>query len=198
MFNRIVSEKIIINLFVLLLFLGCAGSSVQTIQSEIKSFPESIVYVMPIGLPEEIGVAQDWRKTGTTITTKEGEEIHLGIYKYSFGEGDINILRNSLINSLIATQSFKDVIYLRNELVDNTISDPVFYVHLKINKTGMASGNVLKCLISGDLVLKNEKESILFKDDIVIEAKSLSTISAAKNKAIRQFVNEVIESFNKF
>jgi hypothetical protein len=198
MFNRILLVKNIVNVFVLLLLFGCAGTSVQIIESDIKSRPESIVYVMPIGLPEEIGIAQDWRKTGTTITTKEGEIIHLGIFQYSFGEGDINILRNSLINSLIASQAFKDVIYLRNESVDTTISHSAFYVNLQINKTAMASGNVAKCLISGELIIKNEKESILIEDDIVVETKSLSTISAAKNKAIRKFVNEVIESFNKF
>lgn len=198
MYDRISLIKIIGIVFVLLILLGCAGSSVQIIQSEIKSRPESIVYVLPIGLPEEFGIAQDWRKTGTTITTQEGEEIQKGMYQYSFGEGDITILRNSLINSLKESQSFLDVIYLNTSEIDTTSSHSAFYVYLQTNRTDMTSGHILKCFISGNLIIKNEKELILFINRIDVESKSLTTIADAKNKAIRQFVHEVLESFNKF
>ncbi|MFC1785169.1 hypothetical protein ACFL0J_06040, partial [Candidatus Neomarinimicrobiota bacterium] len=92
---------------ILFLLLSCAGSSVQVISTDIEPRLESIVYILPFGLPEsdDIGIAQDWRKTGVTITTKEGEVIQKGMYQYSFAEGDINILRNSLISSFEASNS---------------------------------------------------------------------------------------------
>lgn len=191
--------KIIRIELVLLLLLGCVGSKVQIIQSDLRLRPGSIVYVLPLGLPEEIGIAQDWRKTGDTLTTKDGEKIQIGMYQYSFGEGDIINLRNSIINSLKESQSFSDVIYLNTIDIDVTGNHSAIYVHLQINKTDMFQNYFSsKCLISGKLILKSEKESILFEDDINVEVKSIVSIRDAKNKAIEQFVNDVIESFNKF
>jgi len=164
----------------------------------LNSRPESIVYILPVGLPEEVGVAEDWRKTGKVITKKDGETIQKGMYQYSFGEGDINILRNSLIGSLKESQSFRDVIYLNIPDINTSGSQSAVQVHLKINKTGMASGTNSRCLISGNLILKDEKESTLFQDDIIVESNSLWSIGDAKNKAIKQFVKDVLESFNKF
>jgi hypothetical protein len=198
MFSRILLAKVFWIQLILCFLLGCAGSSVQIIKSNLKARPEATVYIMPVALPEEIGVAEDWRKTGEVVKTQEGNTIQKGIYQYSFSEGDITNLRNSLINSLIASKSFRDVIYLRNAEIDSTINHSAFFVYLKIDTTNMASGTNSKCLISGKIEIKSDTEQLLYEDDINIETNSLWSISDAKNKAIRRFVMDAMESFNKF
>jgi hypothetical protein len=99
---------------------------------------------------------------------------------------------------LIASKSFRDVIYLRNAEIDSTINHSAFFVYLKIDTTNMASGTNSKCLISGKIEIKSDTEQLLYEDDINIETNSLWSISDAKNKAIRRFVMDAMESFNKF
>jgi calcineurin-like phosphoesterase len=117
-----------------------------------------------------------------------------GLYTYTFDDNDLKNLRTSIIASLKATNHFRAV----NEILatDVTMSDQGKRLYIDFESMGVSQKIRFICEIKARARITDSTEKVLVEKDIYVSEKGTMTLSAAKNKAIEEFIFEISRLLN--
>lgn len=173
---------------------GCATSSTSVVKVQTARRYDVSLTVAPFVQPDEVVVADDWRKTGRTIETPDGTKMREGIYQYTFEGMDFSNLRGTLIESLSSNRQFSAVYDAGNRTEGYTLAIRFTSAGIVQNEGGIAT---CTCMLKAVLVVTNQQGRELLNKPVEIAETSGWTVGVAKNAAIRSFVKTTIEALDR-
>jgi hypothetical protein len=191
-FKRVVD--VLFLYFILICLLGCASSQVQTVNKKSAKHTNSKVIILPFQNMNDSIVAIDHRM-GTVVGTDWKIIIDGPTYTYTFEKDDYANLKKSLVQSLKNSNLYDEVI-TRDSLSLGCQKDDII-LYYRFDNCGMKfTPAISTCILHYQFVIINSEGKPIKKSDIKIEETSMMSVSAAKNKAIRQFVNKTYDALS--
>jgi hypothetical protein len=117
-----------------------------------------------------------------------------GLFTYTFDDKDLMNLRNSIVNSLTATNHFNKVNDIN--ITDNNLANKGIRLFIDFESMGVSEKGVFICEINAKTKICDANEKVLEEKDIHIRKKGILTLSEAKNGAIKQFILELESLLN--
>jgi hypothetical protein len=148
----------------------------QDIVIEVRPFSEADKLLKSRGF--------EWRGVMTDIIDKDE-----GLYT-SFDEQDYSNLRNSMIESLKKSQSFKAVHDIQNE--NDSVNGIRLYLSFDesgVNQTSLRSF----CFLNAFAWTEASQDSVISKKEINTKGSSSWSMNGAKNSAITKFIKEIAD-----
>jgi hypothetical protein len=174
------------------LLTGCTGShaTVAKVAAPSAAHAGAVLNVMPFAAADKQYATSDPGRRGLVgVAANEGT----GIYTYRFDAKDYQNLRQSIVESFRAGKHFTEV----RDLANANEAQAGLRLFLQFSESGMnkTTWNMV-CTIKGQGRVEDAAGKVLSQKDIAITKKSGMSVSAAKNLAIKAFVEEVGALFN--
>ncbi|MBU2623474.1 MAG: hypothetical protein KKD92_14270 [Proteobacteria bacterium] len=187
----------IIGVLFIIGFIGCAGSKSQSVNMRISPSLSGPISLMPYNTNFERYYYSDAHQRGVSILEKYiiyEIQKRSNAFTYTFDSNDLKNLRTTILESLNSTGQFtsvKDVNFLGDDLPSKGIK-----LFIDFKRMGISQKIAFVCTIEAKVKVESYDGKILGEKEIVINEKGLMSVSAAKNNAIRQFINELEELLN--
>jgi hypothetical protein len=193
-------KRIIVGLvliFTCLGLVGCAGSKVHTTRFELNPRKGKIA-VMPWEKAKKSLSASDAKQraemaqeaVGILAGPHEAVDDATGLFTYTFNQDDYANLRQSVIQSLIKSEAFSDVI----DVSDTPPTSDDLKLILTFSKSGIVQTPATsKCILNGLARIVKDTDDAVPTRKIAIEATSFLSVNGAKNKAIKEYLVEIGE-----
>jgi calcineurin-like phosphoesterase len=176
---------------------SCAGSKSIVVPLNLTSRITDSINIMPFNTTFERKYYSDVHLRGKAlleILIVQEINRRSGLYTYTFDDNDLKNLRTSIIDSLKATNHFRAV----NEILatDVTMSDQGKRLYIDFESMGVSQKIRFICEIKARARITDSTEKVLVEKDIYVSEKGTMTLSAAKNKAIEEFILEISRLLN--
>jgi hypothetical protein len=187
----------IIGVIFIMGFIGCAGSKSQSVNMLLSPSVSGPISLMPYNTNFERNYYSDAHQRGVSILEKYiiyEIQKRSNAFTYTFDSDDLKNLRTTILESLNSTGQFtfvKDVNSLDDDLPDKGIK-----LFIDFKRMGISQKIAFVCTIESKVKVESYDGKILREKEIVINEKGLMSVSAAKNNAIRQFINELEKLMN--
>jgi hypothetical protein len=174
------------------LLTGCTGShaTVAKVAAPSSAHAGTVLNVMPFAAAGKQYATSDAANRGLVGALADAGT---GIYTYRFDAKDYQNLRQSIVESFRAGKHFAEV----RDLANANEAQAGLRLFLEFSESGMnkTTWNMV-CTIKGQGRIEDAAGKVLSKKDIAVTKKSGMSVSAAKNQAIKAFVEEVGALFN--
>jgi hypothetical protein len=166
--------------------LKCSSSSLTIVELNLHPQKDIIIEIRPLSEANKLLVSRGFKFRGVLADVIDKEEA---LYT-SFDEKEYSYIRQSLIESLKESESFKAIYDVKD---DHHPSNGI-RLYISFDESGISQTSLESfCFINSFVWSEISQDSLLSKKEIKTKGKSSWSVNRAKKEAITKFITEVAQ-----